>query len=49
MELSVERKPRDGSSKDNVQVDYIDTFGLEKAEDSIAVDSLAVIEEVIAD
>lgn len=49
MELSVERKPRDGSSKDNVQVDYIDTFGLEKAEDSIAIDSLAVIEEVIAD
>lgn len=47
MDLKVERKPREESSKDNVQVDYVDTFGLEKLEDSMAVDTVAVVEEVV--
>lgn len=47
MDLKVERKSREESSKDNVQVDYVDTFGLEKHEDSMAVDTVAVVEEVL--
>lgn len=44
MELQVERKPREESYKDDVQIDYIDTFGLEKLEDPVEVDSVAVVE-----
>lgn len=47
LDLKVERKPREESSKDNVQVDYVDTFGLERHEDSTAVDTVAVVEEVV--
>lgn len=46
MNIEVKRKPREDSSKDDVQVDYVDSFGLEK--DSAAVDSVAVAEEVVA-
>lgn len=46
MSFEVKRNPRDESAKTDVQVDYIDTFGLEKGEDSIAVDSLHA-EEVV--
>lgn len=44
MELQVERKPREESYKDDVQIDYIDTFGLEKLEDPVEADSVAVVE-----
>lgn len=47
MDLKVERKPREESSKDNVQVDYVDTFGLENLKDSTAVDTVAVVEEIV--
>lgn len=44
MELKVERKSREEASKDDVQVDYVDTFGLERINDS---DSVAVEEVVV--
>lgn len=44
--LQVERKSREAASKGDVQVDYVDAFGLETSNDSIAVDS-AVVEEVV--
>lgn len=44
IELKVERKPREEASKDDVQVDYVDTFGLERINDS---DSVAVEEVVV--
>ena len=44
MDLNVERKPREETSKDNIQVDYVDTFGLEHLNKS---DSVAVEEVVI--
>ncbi len=47
MELKAERNPREETSKDNVQVDYVDTFGLEKFESPVAVDTVAAIEDVI--
>ncbi|MCM1400798.1 MAG: hypothetical protein NC189_02150 [Bacteroides sp.] len=46
MNIEVKRIPREDSSKDDVQVDYADTFGLEM--DSTAVDTVALIEEVVA-
>lgn len=47
MSLALDRNPREEASKDDVQVDYVDTFGLEM--DSIAVDSVAVEEVVTVD
>lgn len=40
--LKVERKSREDFSKDNIQVDYVDTFGLEHVSevDSIAIDDV---------
>lgn len=46
MNIEVTRNPREESSKDDVQVDYIDTFGLENTNDT---DSVAVVEEVVVD
>lgn len=40
--INVERKSRDGSTTENVQVDYVDTFGLEHLNDSEVV-----VEEVV--
>ncbi len=45
MELEVNRKPREESSKDDIQLDYIDTFGLEKLDDSIAADTVVEVVE----
>ena len=45
--LKIERKPREEFSKDDVQFDYVDTFGLENKDDTIAVDSVAVIDETV--
>lgn len=46
MSLTLDRNPREEASKDDLQVDYVDTFGLEM--DSTAIDSVAVVEEVVA-
>ncbi|MDE7410648.1 MAG: WG repeat-containing protein [Paramuribaculum sp.] len=40
MELTVERKPREESSKDDVQVDYVDTFGFEELKESTVVEDV---------
>jgi len=44
MDLDVERLARQNSSEENVQVDYVDTFGLEKIDDSIVADSAVVVD-----
>ncbi len=43
MDLTVVRNPRNESSEDNVQVDYIDTFGLEHTN---SLDSITIVEDI---
>lgn len=47
--INVERKSRVGSSKENVQVDYVDTFGLENSNDCTEADTVAVEEVTVVE
>ena len=44
MDLKVERKSREEFSQENVQVDYVDTFGIERTSNS---DSTAIEEDIV--
>ncbi len=45
MNIDVKRKPREDSSQEDVQVDYVDTFGFESSNDT---DSNAIVKEAVA-